>query len=122
MYHKATHTDQYLQWDSPHNLFAKYSVRGTLTKIVCTGPELFNEELQHLREAMVKCKYPRWAIQKVQSKYINSNQEDVGVNSNQEGNPVQGTYSSNSSTEKRASRPHSHPIHPRTGGKLPGDL
>ena len=59
VYHKPTHTDQYLQWDSHHNLSSKYSVIGTLThrvKIVCTGPELFNEELQHLREALVKCK------------------------------------------------------------------
>ena len=67
VYCKSTHTDQYLQWDSHHNHSAKYSVIGTLThmaKIVCTGPKLFNEEFQHLREALVKCKYPRWAIQK----------------------------------------------------------
>ena len=39
VYHKPTHTDQYLQWDSHHNLSAKYSVMGTLThraKTVCT--------------------------------------------------------------------------------------
>ena len=29
VYHKPTHTDQYLQWDSHHNLSAKYSVIGT---------------------------------------------------------------------------------------------
>ena len=41
VYHKPTHTDQYLQWDSHHSLSAKYSVIGTLThwaKTVCTGP------------------------------------------------------------------------------------
>ena len=62
---KPTHIDQYLQWDNHYNLSAKYSVIGTLihrVKIVCTGPDLFNEELQHLREALVKCKYPRWPI------------------------------------------------------------
>ena len=61
VYCKPTHTDQYLQWDSHHNLSAKYSVIGTLThraKTVCTKPELLQKELQHLREAMVKCKYP----------------------------------------------------------------
>ena len=39
VYCKPTHTDQYLQWDSHHNLTAKYSDIGTLTyraKTVCT--------------------------------------------------------------------------------------
>ena len=80
---------------------------GTLThraKILCTGPELFNEEL-HLREALAKCKYPRWGIQKVQSKFINSNWEDDSINNNnQEGNPAQGTHSLSGSTEERAPR------------------
>ena len=31
VYCTPTHTDQYLQWDSDHNLSAKYSVIGTLT-------------------------------------------------------------------------------------------
>ena len=69
MYHKPTHTDQYLDWDSHHNLSAKYSVIGTHThraKVLCTSPELLNEELQkHLKEVLGKCKYPRWAINKV---------------------------------------------------------
>ena len=61
VYRKPTHTDKYLQWDSYHNLAAKYSVIGTLThraKTVCTGPELFNKEIQHLREALSRCNYP----------------------------------------------------------------
>ena len=59
VYCKPTHTDQYLQWDSNHNLAAKYSVIGTLThraNTVCMTPELLNEELEHLREALAKCK------------------------------------------------------------------
>ena len=61
VYCKPTYTDQYLQWDSHHNLSAKYSVIGTLnhrTKTVCTKPELLQKELSQLREALVKCKYP----------------------------------------------------------------
>ena len=57
VYCKPTHTDQYLQWDSHHNLSAKYSVIGMLThkaKAVCTGPELLQKELLHLREALVE--------------------------------------------------------------------
>ena len=55
VYHKPTHTNQYLQWGSHHNISAKYSVIGTLThraKAVCTGPEFFQKELQHLREVL----------------------------------------------------------------------
>ena len=81
VYHKPTHTDQYLQWDSHYNLSAKYSVIGTLThraKSVCTTPGLLDEELQHLKEALVRCKYLRWVINKVQNIEINGNWEESG--------------------------------------------
>ena len=83
VYHKPTHNDQYLQWDSHHSLSAKYSVIGTLThraKTVCTNPELLQRELQHLRKALVRCKYPPWAINKVRSKVLNSTWEDNSIN------------------------------------------
>ena len=81
VYCKPTHTDQYLHWDSHHSLSAKYSVIGTLThraKSVCTTPGLLDEELQHLKEALVRFKYPRWAMNKVQNKVINGNWEESG--------------------------------------------
>ena len=59
VYCKPTHTDQYLQWDSHHSLSAKYSVIGTLThraKSVCTTTGLLDEGLQHLKEALVRCR------------------------------------------------------------------
>ena len=62
-----------MQWDSHHSLSAKYSVIGSLNhraKTVCTGPELLHRELQHLRKALVRCKYPHWAINRVQSKLL----------------------------------------------------
>ena len=103
VYCKPTYTGQYLQWDSHHNLSAKYSVIGTLThraKTVCTTPELLNEELQHLKEALVRCKYPRWALNKVQNKVINGNWEDSGNNNTHADNTSQdaSTSSSNSQT------------------------
>ena len=97
VYCKPTHTDQYLQWDRHHNLSAKYSVIGTLihmAKTVCTTLELLNEELQHLRESLVRCKYPRWAIHKIQNKVINGNQEGNGNTSTQVGSTTQGTSTS----------------------------
>ena len=76
VYCKPTHTDQYLWWDSHYNLSAKYSVIGTLThraKTICTKSELLQEELSHLREAVINCKYPPWAIKRVQNKLIYNN-------------------------------------------------
>ena len=102
VYHKPTHTDQYLQWDSNHNLSAKYSVIGTLThraKTVCTTPELLNEELEHLREALEKCKYPRWAINKIQQKLINNNQEGNGNSNNNLQEETTQSTDSNTCTE-----------------------
>ena len=83
VYCKPTHTDQYLQWDSHHSLSAKYSIIGTLmhrAKTVCTDPELLQREFQHLRKALVRCKYPPWAINKVLSKVLNSIWEDPSNN------------------------------------------
>ena len=68
VYRKPTHTDQYLQWDSHHHLSAKFSVINTLThraKTVCSNPELLHKEMDHLRMALTQCKYPKWALDKV---------------------------------------------------------
>ena len=55
-------------------------------------------------EVLVKCKYPRWAIQKVKSKYINSSWEYDSNNNNQVGNHGQGINSTSSNTEERVPR------------------
>ena len=102
VYHKPTHTDQYLQWDSNYNQSAKYSVIGTLThraNTVCTTPELLIKELEHFREALVRCKYPRWAINKIQNKYINNKQEENGNNNNNQQEATQGTNNSTCTEE-----------------------
>ena len=100
-YHKLTHIDQYLQWDSNHNLSAKYSVIDTLThwaKTVCTTQELLNEELEHLREALERCKYPRWAINKIQQKLINNWEGNGNSNNNLQEETTQ-SNESNTCTE-----------------------
>ena len=65
VYRKPTHTDQYLQWDSQHHLSVKFSVISTLThrnKTVCSNPEHLCKEMDHLRKALIQCKYPKWAL------------------------------------------------------------
>ena len=56
VYRKPMHTDLYLQWDSHHNLAAKYSVINTLTyraKTVCSSPQLLKEEEDNLRQVLI---------------------------------------------------------------------
>ena len=69
VYRKPTHTDQYLQWDSHHHLSAKYSVIHTLSHrafTVCSKPELLQQEKDYLKKALTKCRYPKWALDKVE--------------------------------------------------------
>ena len=97
VYCKPTHTDKYLHWDSLLSLSAKYIVLGILThraKNCCTTLELLNDELQHLNEALVRCKNPRWAINNVQNKVINDNGEDSGNHYTHAGNISQDTSAS----------------------------
>ena len=74
VYKKPTHTGQYPQWGSHHHLSAKYSAMNTLihrAKIVCNNPELLQKEMDHLRKAFTHCKYPKWAIDRVEKRLTN---------------------------------------------------
>ena len=78
VYRKPTHTDQYLQWDSHHHLSAKFSIIHTLSHratIVCSKPELLQQEKDHLRKALTKCKYPKWALNKVEKRLNRSTRQ-----------------------------------------------
>ena len=71
VYRKPTHTDLYLQWDSHHNLACKYSVINTFThraKAGFSNSKLLERELKHFQEVLTKCKYPKWAMDKVLQK------------------------------------------------------
>ena len=75
VYRKPTHIDQYLEWDSHHHLSAKFSVIHTLSHraiTVCNKPELLQQEKDHLRKAVTKCKYPKWALDKVEKRLYSS--------------------------------------------------
>ena len=75
---ETTHTGQYLLWDSHHHLSAKFSVIHTLShraSIVCNKPELLQQEKDHLRKALTKCKYPKWALDKVEKRLNRSTRQ-----------------------------------------------
>ena len=84
VYRKPTHTDQYLQWDSHHHLSAKFSVIQTLShraSTMCSNPELLQKEKEHLRKALTKCNYPKWALDKVE-KRLNKSSSQVNDRGN----------------------------------------
>ena len=91
VYRKPTHTDQYLQWDNNHHLSAKFSVIQTLShraSTVCSNPELLQKEKDHLRKALTKYKYPKWALDKVEGRLNRSSRQvaDGGTNNAQASN------------------------------------
>ena len=76
VYSKATHTDQYLHWNSHHHIEDKYSIINTLTHRVKTGwstPELFRREIQHMGDVLTKCKHLSWAIDGMECKTFQHN-------------------------------------------------
>ena len=67
VYRKPTHTDLYLQWDSNHTITSKCGVVGTLhhrAKVICSSPELLQQEEKHLHQTLTRCKYPEWALKR----------------------------------------------------------
>ena len=88
VYGKPTHRDLYLQWDNHHHLSAKVSVINTLkhrAKTVCANNLLLKEEEDHLKQALRKCKYPVWALNRAsikQKKTYRTNQDSSNSRSN----------------------------------------
>ena len=71
VYRKYTHTDQYLHWDSNHNLAAKHIVYNTLAhraRVVCTSQIALKQEKNHIRQAPLKCSYPPWVLNTLHTK------------------------------------------------------
>ena len=55
---------------------------------MCSKPELLQQEKEHLRKALTKCKYPKWALDKVEKRLNRSTRQvnDGGTNSAQSAN------------------------------------
>ena len=93
VFRKPTHTDLYLQWDSHCTLPSKYSVIGTLlhrAKTICSDPQLLEQEEENLYKALSTCKYPAWALNRINMKMRNptirrnnNNQKKSGIDTNQ---------------------------------------
>ena len=77
IYRKATHTDQYLMFDSHHPIQHKLSVVRTLLnrkEDIITNEEDKQEEDDHIRAVLKTCKYPTWAIDRVQKEITDKKQ------------------------------------------------
>ena len=65
----CTSTDQYLYWNTDHNLSVKY-IFNNLTgraRTVCSHQELLREEEECIRKALHMCKYSTWALNRLQT-------------------------------------------------------
>ena len=88
VFRKPSHTDLYLQWDSHHTISSKCSVAGTLyhrAKTICSDQQLQKKEEDHLCQALQKCRYPIWAINRARIKSQNPSRNRNRNNNNQTG-------------------------------------
>ena len=70
VYRKPTHTDQYWAFDSHHPLHKKLGVVRTLLdrkeRVVSEDVDKIREE-EHIRQALSRCGYPKWTVDKVKN-------------------------------------------------------
>ena len=72
IYRKLTHTLTYAingivtTTLHPSTVWSRPSHTGP--KPICSTPQLFTSEFQHLEKVLMQCKYPKWAINKVLQK------------------------------------------------------
>ena len=88
VYRKPTHTDQYstVGWPpSPLRQIIVSSIPSPIgAQTVCSKPELLQQEKDHLRKVLTKCKYPKWALDKVE-KRLNRSTNEVTDGANSQG-------------------------------------
>ena len=85
VYRKPTHTNLYLKWDSNHTITSKYSVVSTLhhrAQVICSSPELLQQEEKHLHQALTRCNYPEWALSRTKKRSKARNTSKQNCNNN----------------------------------------
>ena len=67
IYRKATHTDQYLDWNSNHHLSQKTGIIQTFKnriQTLVTDQSDQQKELQHAKRALQRCGHPNWSLKR----------------------------------------------------------
>ena len=87
LYSKPTHTQtSTCSGIVTISISAKFSVIHTLSHratTVCSKSELLQQEKDHLRKALTKCKYAKWALDKVEKRFNRSTSEAIDGIDNQ---------------------------------------
>ena len=99
VYREKTHTDQHLSFSSHQPLTEKMGIVRTLfdrnRRIVSEQEDQMKEE-EHIRQALARCGYPKWTIDKVKKRVKNNNNNN---NNNKNNN-------NNNSSRKSPKREH----------------
>ena len=115
-----------------HTITSKYSVVGTLhhrAQVICSSPELLQQEEKHLHQALTRCNYPEWALNraKIRSKARrirkqNPNTNDIASNKNQRPYMVVPYYKSVSESLKKICGKHGVQVYFKGGHTVNGLL
>ena len=65
VYQKPTPTDQYLHWGSN----TIYNTLPHGVRIVCISQPAFQHEESHIRQALLKCHFPSWALNNLNTNF-----------------------------------------------------
>ena len=75
-------------------------------RAVCTKPEL-HEEITHLRKALTKCKYPKWALENIERKFnIRSPRNSNVEPTEEESNSMSGNTTGQDPTKDKYNKEH----------------